>query len=198
MNRTKLLALLVYAAAMGLFEAATVIYLRRLLSVGFGGEAVPQGLTWLSLRPVELSRETATIVMILMAALLFGRSWRGRLGAFAFVFGIWDLSYYVFMNVFTGWPGSLLNWDLLFLIPSPWWGPVLAPVLIALVLVIGGIRWMQPAIRPHRGWVIYTSGMILVGGAALLSVFLTSVPPHFAWWAYLPALALFSAGVLSA
>ena len=67
---------------------------------------------------------------------------RERLGTFAFVFGIWDLSHYVFMAAFTGWPSSLLG-DLLFLLPSPWWGPVLAPVLIALVLVIGGIRWMQ-------------------------------------------------------
>ena len=37
----------------------------------------------------------------------------------------------VFLKVMCGWPHSLLDWDILFLLPLPWWGPVIAPVLIA-------------------------------------------------------------------
>jgi len=33
---------------------------------------------------------------------------------------------------------SLLDWDILFLLPLPWWGPVLAPVLIALLMIVWG------------------------------------------------------------
>jgi hypothetical protein len=51
---------------------------------------------------------------------------------------VWDLAYYAFLKVLTGWPHSLLDWDILFLIPLPWWGPVLAPALIALLLLVGG------------------------------------------------------------
>ena len=27
-----------------------------------------------------------------------------------------------------GWPETVLDWDILFLLPLPWWGPVIAPV----------------------------------------------------------------------
>ena len=37
-----------------------------------------------------------------------------------------------------GWPRSLLDWDILFLLPLPWWGPVLAPVGIAVLMIVGG------------------------------------------------------------
>ena len=30
------------------------------------------------------------------------------------------------------------SWDILFLIPLPWWGPVLAPVMIAALMILGG------------------------------------------------------------
>ena len=36
------------------------------------------------------------------------------------------------------WPKSLFDWDILFLLPLPWWGPVLAPVCIALLMIVGG------------------------------------------------------------
>jgi hypothetical protein len=51
---------------------------------------------------------------------------------------VWDLAYYLFLRIVSGWPRSLFDWDVLFLIPLPWWGPVLAPALIALLMIIGG------------------------------------------------------------
>ena len=55
----------------------------------------------------------------------------GRVGAFALAMGVWDIFYYVFLWVFTGWPASIVDPDVLFLIPLPWWGPVISPTLIA-------------------------------------------------------------------
>jgi hypothetical protein len=62
----------------------------------------------------------------------------GRVGVFAFAMGLWDIFYYVFLWQFAGWPSSPLAPDVLFLIPLPWWGPVLAPVLAAAVMVGAG------------------------------------------------------------
>jgi len=77
--------------------------------------------------------------MLLSIGWIAGNMFQSRV-AFAFItFGLWDIFYYIWLRVFIGWPQSILEPDLLFLIPLPWWGPVLSPVLIALLMVIGGI-----------------------------------------------------------
>jgi hypothetical protein len=67
-----------------------------------------------------------------------------------FVFGIWDLFYYVWLKVCLGWPSSLLTWDVLFLIPVPWVGPVLAPVPSSR-LPFGRGSWRRLGQVPTRG-----------------------------------------------
>ena len=52
---------------------------------------------------------------------------------------VWDIFYYVWLKVFLDWPASLLTWDVLFLIPVPWVGPVLAPVTVALTMIGMGL-----------------------------------------------------------
>ncbi len=191
---SRIATLLAYAAAMGLLEGVVVIYLRRLLGVGVGSVvAPPQGAVWASVRGMELARELATLVMISSVALLAARGWRPRLGAFAFVFGVWDLVYYVALAALVGWPRSLLDRDLLFLIPAPWWGPVLAPVLIAALLVVGGVRLLR---SERAGAAVWAAVLGVVGGVALVGAFLTSTPTHFTWGVYLSALALFGVGWL--
>jgi hypothetical protein len=127
----------VFAIAMAWVEAAAVFYLRMLVGrlephqpnplpdVGRWGEA-------------ELVREVATLLMLAAVGALAGRTWRSRFGYACVAFGVWDLTYYAFLKILTGWPHSPLDWDILFLIPLPWWGPVLAPALIALLLLVGG------------------------------------------------------------
>jgi hypothetical protein len=58
-------------------------------------------------------------------------------------FGVWDIFYYVFLKVLTGWPHSLMDWDILFLLPLPWWGPVIAPVSIAVLMILWGTAASQ-------------------------------------------------------
>ena len=126
-------------------------------------------------------------------ALLAARSWRQRLGAFAFVFGVWDLVYYVTLAVLVGWPRSLLDRDLLFLIPAPWWGPVLAPVLIAALLVVGGVRLLRSERAGSGAWAM---ALGVAGAVVLVGAFLVSTPTHFTWAVYLSALFVFAVGWL--
>jgi hypothetical protein len=90
------------------------------------------------LGPVELVREAATLVMLLAVGGIAGRTRTTRLGYTAMAFGIWDIFYYVFLKIIYDWPKSLFDWDILFLIPLPWWGPVIAPVSIAVLMIVWG------------------------------------------------------------
>jgi len=128
------LTLGVFAAAMGVLEAAVVVYLRQLYYPGgFAFPTVPIPPAMLS---VEIVREAATVAMLACAGVLAGRTRLERLAYFLFAFGAWDLCYYAGLKYFLGWPPSLLTWDVLFLIPVTWLGPVLAPVLCALTMVL--------------------------------------------------------------
>lgn len=127
----RLIWLGIFSVAMGLLEAICVIYLRRLLPVENNFQVLPP----VHLR-VEVIREACTIVMLLGVAWLAGINWRSRVACFFYAFGIWDILYYVGLWWLGHWPDSLLTWDCLFLIPKPWHGPVLAPVLISLYFVV--------------------------------------------------------------
>ncbi len=101
---------------------------------------------------VEIGREAATLVMLAAVALAVSTTGGQWAAAFAIGFGVWDLMFYVFLKVLLGWPASLLTWDILFLVPVPWVGPVLAPSLVAASMVLAGIWHFQreehgPAVR---------------------------------------------------
>ena len=136
-NRSRWWTVVVFALAMAWVESAVVFYLRTMIDrvEPYQLEPLPHfGL----LGPVELGREVATMIMLFVVGQLAGRTWRSRFGYSALAFGVWDISYYLFLKVMCGWPDSLLDWDILFLLPLPWWGPVLAPVLIALLMIVWG------------------------------------------------------------
>jgi len=144
-------AVVVYAIAMALLEAAVVTYLRTLIGRVDPYHPVPLPVpAWLM--RIELAREAATLVMLATVAWLAGRDRRSRLGYFLIAFGVWDLFYYVFLVPMTGWPRSPLDWDILFLIPLPWWGPVIAPASIAALMVAGGTLASQFARGGRSVW----------------------------------------------
>lgn len=170
----RLCVVIVYATAMAWVESAVVVYLRVLtqrvnpyqadplpVSVGFG--------------QIEIGRELATLVMLWAVGWLAGRTWRSRLSYSMLAFGVWDIFYYIFLVPMSGWPRSVLDWDVLFLVPLPWWGPVLAPVLISALLIIGGVLITQVErpdypLWPHKGaWILN-----LAGGALALYTFLAN------------------------
>jgi hypothetical protein len=117
----------------------------------------------------ELGREGATLVMLAGVALLAARNRREWLAVFVIAFGVWDIFYYVFLKLLLGWPASLMTWDILFLLPVPWVGPVLTPTLVALVMILGGTLVLRreyagrpTAFRPAHWAAIIGGGLIIV------------------------------------
>jgi hypothetical protein len=131
--KRRLLWVAAYALAMALLEAVVVVYLRGLIAIGRDQVSLGPYMDY------EVWREAGTLVMLVVVGALTSRHWRERLAYTLFAFGLWDMGYYAWLRVFIGWPGSLLDWDILFLIPFRWWGPVLAPVLIAALLALGAV-----------------------------------------------------------
>ena len=150
-------------------EAAVVYYLRSMMNrlEPYQPEPFPvlDKFGW-----VELVREFATLVMLAAVGFLAGRTWRARLGYAAVAFGVWDIAYYVFLRVMCGWPHSLLDWDVLFLLPLPWWGPVLAPVLIALLMIFWGTLASQFE-RPRAPMLPNWGARVLTVAGTLLALY---------------------------
>ena len=197
-----------YALAMALVEAALVIHLRHVYY-----PADPQTLFPLVLLSpddyrLEITRELATVIMIVVVAMLAEQLWPRRFAAFVFVFGLWDLGYYAWLKLFLDWPRHWLEWDVLFLIPWPWFGPWLAPALIALLLTLWG-GWVLGGSRTSR-WRLTTVLLFVAGCLAALTTFLAPawpllpggdpafrgfVPDHFSWWLFMAGVAGMAAGL---
>ncbi len=90
MNTKRTLTILtLYAVAMALLESAVVVYMRRLYYAEDPLEIFPLQFLHSYDTVLELSREAATVIMILTVALLAERSSRTRCFAgFVFVFGV--------------------------------------------------------------------------------------------------------------
>jgi hypothetical protein len=139
--RSRALVLVGFAVAMAYLESAVVLYLQRALAVSPDQLFPLRGPDMVGdLAPIEVGREFATLVMLAGIGCLIGRRWLDRLAWTAVAFGIWDIFYYVWLWVFIGWPHSPVTWDVLFLIPVPWIGPVWAPVLVSAALVGFGLE----------------------------------------------------------
>ena len=136
-ERKRWLVVVVFAIGMAWVEAASVYYLRAMMDRIEPYQANPLPIRGV-LGQVELAREGATLVMLLTIGMLAVRTWHKRLAYTAIAFGVWDIFYYVFLRMICDWPKSLFDWDILFLLPLPWWGPVLAPVCIALLMIVWG------------------------------------------------------------
>ena len=202
-----------YAIAMAWVESAVVFYLRSMIDRIEPYQPNPLPVIG-GFASVELPREFATLVMLFTVGFLAGRTWRARIGYAVVAFGVWDIFYYVFLKMMCGWPHSLLDWDILFLLPLPWWGPVLAPVLISLLMILWGTfasqieRTYTPALSNHRAWILNFAGVELAlyvfmadsiaASARGLDAVRTVLPEKFNWPAFVVALALMSAPLMQA
>lgn len=126
--------LTIFSIAMAFLETSVVVYLRKLYyPEGFN---FPMKMMDKDIAIVELFRELATMIMLLGAGFIGGRSKTEKFGLFLYSFAIWDIFYYIFLKITLNWPESLFTWDVLFLIPTTWVGPVIAPVIVSLVMIV--------------------------------------------------------------
>lgn len=151
--RSRILIVSIFAIAMALLETAVVIYLREIMypeGFKFPLEPIPPGITL-----TEILREAATLVMLVTIGLLAGKSFSQRFAWFIYSFAIWDIFYYVFLWVLISWPESIMTWDVLFLIPATWTGPVITPLILtvimigfAMLILVFAERGLDTRIRP--------------------------------------------------
>lgn len=209
--RTRWWLVVVFAIGMAWVEAASVYYLRMMVDRVDPYQANPLPMRGV-LEQVELVREAATLVMLLTVGALAGRTWHTRLGYTAIAFGVWDISYYVFLKIISDWPTSLFDWDILFLLPLPWWGPVLAPVCIAVLMIVWGTLVSQRTVKSPAGPVTSILWRLNGLGIALaLYVFMADslravpqgldvtravLPQAFNWPAFVVALTLMASPVV--
>lgn len=156
----------IFAIAMGYLESVVVVYLREIYYPD--GFAFPLKIMDEHIALIEILREFATLVMLGAVGFIAGRSKLEKFGLFIFTFGIWDIFYYIFLKLLIGWPESLFTWDILFLLPTTWVGPVLAPVINAVTMTIfGGLIWFfksKDNIKPVKmqEWIMLGLGSLIV------------------------------------
>jgi hypothetical protein len=199
--------IVLFGTAFGYVEAAVVAYLRAiyspyhahyypsaaaddlfpLLTLDQLHEMGPEHETRLK---IELGRELATILMLAGAAMMAGRNMREWFAIFVACFGVWDITFYLGLKVLLHWPASLMTWDLLFLLPIPWVGPVVAPVVVAGSMIAMGllILWREYQGDPIRigwgRWVVIVIGWVVVFVAFTADVVNTTrggYPNTFQW-----------------
>lgn len=158
----------IFAIAMGFMESAVVVYLREILYPnGFNFPLTPISR---HLALTEIFREAATLIMLAGIGVVTGRNKAEKFGVFLFAFAVWDIFYYIFLKLLLDWPASLLTWDILFLIPTTWTGPVLSPVLVSLVMISFGVA-ISLASDKNKGVVIEkTEWYLLITGSLVLVV----------------------------
>jgi len=168
----RFIVIVIFAAAFGYIESAVVVYLREIF--------YPAGFTFplpnlLAFDPAqkyllltEISREAATIAIILTAAFLFGRNRRRRFAYFMVIFAVWDIFYYVWLKVILDWPASIMDWDILFLIPVTWASAVLYPIIMSVImLVFAAVVLYRDAIgKPIRvsplDWLVFSLAAVVI------------------------------------
>lgn len=172
--RSRFVWLAVFAVAMGFLEGIVVIYLREIYypaGFDFPLKLMPQELV-----RIEWIREIATLVMLATVGIIAGRNNLQRLLYFLFAFGVWDIVYYIALKLLIGWPASLLTWDILFLIPWSWLGPVLAPVISSVTMIFMALLIIGREEKGSRvklqplDWILIFSGAAIILYSYLVDV----------------------------
>lgn len=194
--RGTVVSLVAFAVAMAFVEATVVVYLREIIGAGplFPMKEIPAALL-----TVEVGREAATVVMLLSVAFLSFRGEARRMGAFLLLFAVWDVFYYLWLRVTIGWPAGVADWDVLFLIPLPWVGPIWSVLLICAGMLVFSILFLQ-APEDARfapglwGWACGLAGMVTVVATYILEWtkigYGAGVPSRFSFFPFLAGLAL--------
>lgn len=162
-----IIVITLFSIAMGFLESAVVVYLRELYYPR--GFSFPMVTLEGHIALTEILREVATMVMLLTIAWLTGKTFLERFSWFIFCFGVWDIFYYVFLKLLLDWPSSLFTWDILFLIPMVWTGPVIAPVIVSLTMIALALLILSN--RIHHD-VINTKWLVVLGAFVIFVSFI--------------------------
>ncbi|MFO7574565.1 MAG: hypothetical protein R6W67_05365 [Bacteroidales bacterium] len=128
-----LLWVTLFSVSMAFLESSVVVYLRELM--------YPEGFSFPlaeidgHLAVTEIIREISTLLMLAAVAFIAGRTLSRSLAWFVYSFAVWDIFYYIFLKLLIDWPASLLEWDILFLLPVTWTGPVLTPLIVCILMI---------------------------------------------------------------
>jgi len=140
----KLILLALFGIAMAHLEGVVVVYLRKALGI-LDSESNKESIENFPARylKIEMTREAATIIMLLVIAYLAGGTWIQRAVFFLWTFAFWDLFYYLSLYILIKWPPNFKTIDVLFLIPKPWIAPVWFPIGVSgiTILVIIFLYW---------------------------------------------------------
>jgi len=133
----KFLLLAVFGIAMAHLEGVVVVYLRKILGIN-DAQSNKESLKVFPKKYIfiEQTREVATIVMLVILAILVGTTWIDKMIVFLWTFAFWDLFYYLSLYILIKWPSKLTTIDVLFLIPRPWIAPVWVPIGISSLTII--------------------------------------------------------------
>jgi len=134
---TKLSLLALFGIAMAHFEGVVVVYLRKVLGI-LDSESNKESVDKFPQRYlyIEMTREAATIIMLVVIAYLVGVTWIEKGVFFLWTFAFWDLFYYLSLYILIKWPQKLTTIDVLFLIPKPWIAPVWFPISVSSMTII--------------------------------------------------------------
>jgi hypothetical protein len=207
--KDKLALITLFSISMGLLETSVVIYLRELYYPnGFAFPLVP---IENKIALTEILREAATIIMLVTLGMIAGKNQAEKFAWFIFSFAVWDIFYYVFLKLLINWPASLFDWDILFLIPVPWVGPVLAPCIISALMILLAIIILQKSngqkIKSLSviDWMLLATGSLIfifsftldyfkhatevrlkpLADAQLLTELEKYIPQSYNWWIFL-------------
>jgi hypothetical protein len=206
----RVFALVLFGVAFGYVEGSVVVYLRafydplheKIYPDSPSGDLFPlvtlsdlqsEGFEHLRRLTVELGREGMTLVLLAAVPLTFSKNFREWIAGFMIGFGVWDLTYYGVLKLVLDWPESWLTWDILFLLPVPWSGPVLAPCLVSISIIGAGVILLhrEAADRPiplrSGHWLaIVLGGVIVVVSFCweARSVASGAMPGPFPWWVF--------------
>jgi hypothetical protein len=158
--------LTLFSIAMGYLESAVVVYLRAIYYPNcFNFPLVNMNP---AIAITELGREAATLIMLAGIGVVAGKNHTQRFAWFLYCFAIWDIFYYVFLKVLLNWPESLLTWDILFLIPLPWVGPVIAPCIVSLSMLVLALMLVHFNEKHFSLKLIFKEWILLISGSVVV------------------------------
>lgn len=184
--------LIIWGILFGYMEAVVVVYLREIYYPE--GFSLPFVVIEGRILLTEILREAATLFMMWATVCLAYKRMQSRIAAFIILFGVWDIFYYLFLKLILNWPASMDTWDILFLIPLPWLGPVWAPVLVSMGFIYAGVTILSYNHRNYfidfgRGflWLELLSALIIIVSFLIpgFSIMKQAMPSPFPWYLFL-------------